>query len=334
MSNMRDIARLAGVSLGTVSKALHDDPKIAVATREKVKAVARELDYDLSFRSFARSTDGRLIGYLTHPSFGQAALDVLRGAMAQARQSKYGLVVMEAPISPIWIVESMRHLVEQGISGMIMAHGFDRLSRKVITNFVHSRGVHIVQVLHKIFPQPLDTICRNEHEYARAAADHLFSFGHRRVLGLELFEPMTWQRAFRSRGMEIAIMPTRARHIEPLRQACTDILHSDAPPTAIITSYVEDAYRLYNMLRFEGLAVPEDISIMNVGYYSGNDIYPEITAIDMNTREMGRQGVCLLDERIQSGIPPQDITDYRNIVLPAILFPRSSTGPAKKVDDP
>jgi LacI family transcriptional regulator len=69
MSNMRQIARLAGVSLSTVSRALHDSPRIPELTREKVNAIARQLNYTLPGQQTERFAHGRIIGYIIHQRF-------------------------------------------------------------------------------------------------------------------------------------------------------------------------------------------------------------------------------------------------------------------------
>jgi len=80
--------------------------------------------------------------------------------------------------------------------------------------------------------------------------------------------------------------------------------------------------------------VPDDLSIIGMGNIYRDYFYPDITTIDIQSREMGRTGIKLLADRITAGTPPHAITDFKDIVLPARIIPRASTGPAPQSTAP
>lgn len=327
MSSMRQIARLAGVSVTTVSLALRNKPDVSARTREIIKDIAQKLNYTLPRQTTSRFTDGKVIGYIIHEWFWVMATNSLRGAMAEARGSQCGLLMMEVPQDAAWIEEAINNLLDMGISGLVIAHSYPQLPRRILLT-LRSRGIHAVQIMHKIFADPLDSVCRYEAEYARVAAEHLSALGHRRVLLLNMPSPdnAIWEAIFRSYGMEPVSIPI-ARGAQTIGLAVNSYLHMDPRPTAIVATTDEDAFRLYHQLRDCGLHVPGDVSIMGMGNIDRALLYPEITTIDFNAREMGRLGIRLLIERITAGIPPHDITDFQEILLPAVVVSRSSTGP-------
>lgn len=325
MSNMRQIARLAGVSLTTVSLALRDKPGIANETREKVQRVARQLDYALSRPAAPEIAGGNVIGYVVHEWFGAIATHILRGATAEARRRRLGLMLMEVAQDPQWIEEGIRSLLDLGVRGLVIAHVYPRLPHRSLLA-LHSRDVHVVQVMHRIFAEPLDAVCRNEPEYARVAADHLRALGHRRVLALNLQEHYLWEQVLRRH--DIAPVSMAGHGAEKMATVAGTFLRLSPRPTAIVASCDEDAYRLYHLLREQGLRVPEDVSIMGMGNIDRAHLYPEITTIEMHASEMGRLGVSLLADRIAAGVPPHAVADFQDIRLPAAVMPRRSTGPA------
>ena len=328
MSNMRQIARLAGVSVATVSLALHDHPRISAQTREKVKEIARKLNYAFTNQQAARFSDGKVIGYIIHENFTMIATAILRGAMEEAWRHRIGIVTMQIGQNARWIEEAIANLLEMGISGLVLAHSYPEPLPRRILLAVRSRGIHVVQIMHKIFTVPLDSVCRNERDYARVAAEHLAALGHRRVLGVSLPEDdSVWAPEFHACGIATDFIHY-ASGAEMMRQVFASFVRMEPRPTAIIVWIDGDAYRIINIARQHGLRVPEDLSVIGLGGESGAAWYDDVTSIEIQSMDMGRVGVRLLADRMAAGIPPHEITDFQDILLPAHLINHGSTGPA------
>ena len=328
MSNMRQIARLAGVSLATVSMALRDLPQITPPTREKVKEIARKLNYALPHQ---RTVEGSVIGYIIHDQFGVLATDILRGAMEEAGKHKFGVMFTQVRQSKRWIEETINDLLDAGIRGLVLEHSYAGLLPRRILLSLRSRNVHVVQIMNKVFADTIDTVCRNEMEYARTAAEHLAALGHRRVL---LFDALQWETsvpAFQAHNMEVALL-TPASGATGVQRAFEEYLRMSPRPTAIITNTDDDAFRLYHLVRLYGWRIPADLSILGMGNMLEDYLYPDITTIDIQPMEMGRTGVRLLAERMAAALPPHEITEYHDIALPAHIIDRGSTGPPNTVE--
>lgn len=325
MSNMRQIARLAGVSLAAVSMALRDHPDISLPTREKVKEIARKLNYVTPNLRTSGFTTGKVIGYLIHTWFGTIATDILRGAMEEARQYKFGMTMMQVLPSEDWIEEGINNLLDMGISGLVIAHAYPKLLPKRILLTLRSRGINVVQIMNKVFSEPLDSVCQNEAEYARVAAEHFAALGDHRLLGFALSSPEIWDEMCKSHNLKIDFIHA-ASGADEVEHAFHTFLQMHPRPTAIIASMDHDAFRVYKLALQYGIAIPRELSILGMGYMYGELIYPEITTIDLQSQEMGRMGIRLLNERMAAGIPPHEITDFRDIILPATIIERGSTG--------
>lgn len=325
MSTQQQIARLAKVSLMTVSRALRDKPGVSVYMREKIKEIARELDYTLPGQHGPQFTDEIIIGYLIHQNYGMIAMNILRGAAEQARHAKFGLLMMQVEQNPAWIEEAIHSLLDMGIKGLVLAHSWKKPLPRQILVTMRSRGVHLVQVMKKLFTEPLDSVCRNEREYARLAAEHLATLGHRRVLGMDLFQQELWEEQFHLQHIEgTFFFPGAGATLT--EQIFETFLRMHPRPTACVISMDNDAFHFSMLAQLHGLTVPDDVSILGMGNF-GLDMYPHISTIDIQSREMGRCGIRLLAERIVAGIPPHEITDFQDILLPAQIIDRGSTGP-------
>lgn len=326
MSNMRQIARLAEVSRTTVSRALRGDPCVTRQTREKVLEVARKLDYVPPSQQRHPFAEGRVIGYLIHEHFGVIATDILRGAAEEARQRKFGILMMQAPPDLAWIEEAIGTLLDLGISGLALAHSSQRpLPRRILLQ-LHSRGVHVVQVMNKVFTQTIDSSCRDERANARTVAVHLAQLGHRRVLGLGLHQRAAWTEECARQGMDIDL-PAITHGPASTDGAFAAYLQMRPRPTACVCSKDSDAYRFMMQARLRGLSVPGDLSILGMGNF-GKGWYPELTTLDLQAQEMGRAGIRLLARRIADGIPPHEIAEHEELVLAPHVLDRGSTGRA------
>lgn len=323
---MRQIAKLAGVSLSTVSHALRDDPVISLPTRERIQEIAGKLNYRRPESRAPDFSNGLVIGYLIHEWFGEIATDILRGATEEACRCKFGILLYQVRQDRQWIEASILNLLKMGIRGLVLAHSFTRpLPRRMLLT-IRSQGIHVVQIMHKLFVDPLDSVCRDERAYARVAAEHFAARNHRHVVGIQMMPDTVWEEEFHAQGMDITLLHD-IYGAELMESAFHTMMQMRPRPTAVITVSEAVALRMQSIAREHGVSVPGDLSIIGIGNHVNSYLYPDITTIDIQPIEMGRAGIRLLADRIASGIPPHEITDFKDIVLPARVIPCNSTGP-------
>jgi len=324
---MRQIAKLAGVSHMTVYRALRGDADVLAQTRDKITGIAQQLGYLPPVPHAHSATGNTLLGYIIHQHFGIIGMDGLRGAMEEAQRYCSGLTVMQVPQHPQWLEEAIICQCERGISGLILAHAYPHLLPHRILVALRSRGIHVVQLIRRLFRERLDSVCGHGEVTARLAAEHLAQRGHRRVLGHAT--PIVTAE-FRARGIDYTDLAPhfRTREYNEIAQPFFDIFcHLHPRPTALLIDGNDRAYRLSIMARERGISIPKDLSILAVGDLYGSYWYPEMTTIDIQPQEMGRAAVRLLFTRIAAGIPPHEITDFEDIIIPARIIEGTSTGP-------
>jgi LacI family transcriptional regulator len=328
-----DVARLAGVSQPTVSRALRDDPRVAPETRARVRAAAAKLGYVPSRRGRSLSTrvTGQIavvVGDLGNP-FYMEAIECLYAAIEEL--DRLMIVLADRPSRPVEI----EHLLDGSNDGAILT---TTLLSSELPRELSRRGLPFV-LLNRVVDQPKVNACVSENEAgARAMIEELIALGHRDIgailgpgdtstsrdreagmraaleaAGLELDE----ERVFRGSQFSYEVgYEGLQRLLEP----------DDGPvPTAIFCANDVIAIGALNAARACGVAVPEDLTI--VGFddiaMASWDVF-SLTTVRQDLPEMARRATRLLDELIADpGARPQRIT------VPSRLVMRGSHGPPR-----
>lgn len=331
MTTISDIARRAGVGVGTVSRVLNRSPRVSTATRERVLRVIEELDYTPS--SVARrlalgrtQTVAVVVPFLTHPS----AVERLRGVVAGVRGSAYDLVVLD--------VETIQQRGDRlrSLAGGDRADGVIVLSLHPTDEDVallERSGVAavLVDARHPRLPRfVIDDVAGGE-----LATRHLLDLGHERIafvgdladggFGFTSSEDRHegYRRALASRGLEASdeLVRTGPHERRAAAELAGDLLALPQPPTAIFAASDTQALGVLQAATAAGIAVPDGLSV--VGF---DDIdlasYVGLTTVRQPLFESGRLGADhLLAELVEpSGRAQEEL-------LPLDLVVRSTTGP-------
>lgn len=329
-AGIEDVARAAGVSTATVSRALRDLPNVTQSTRERVRSAADRL------------------GYVASPS---------AASLASGRTRAIGL------ISP-WVNRWYFANVIEGAERTLRSHGFDvllytfdgrRSGRPRVDAGVLRRRVDGVLVV----GLPLDedevaallglghplvcigwggygqvTVRLDDRATARAATQHLLALGHRRIAHITgapddvapwsppVDRAAGWRDALRDAG--IPVDPALEAHghfdVEGGRASMRDLLERVPDVTAVFAASDEMAMGAVLALREAGRDVPGDVSVIGV---DGHDL-GELVGLTTMVQPAGEQGAIaarlVLD--MIDGVPAPSST-----VVPTVLLERRSTGP-------
>ena len=280
-----DVARVAGVSRQTVTRALHDMPGINAGTRERVLAAARELNYHPS--RFGRGlvkpagrTLGLLVGDLTNPYYGELASTVLRLAAERGWN-----VVMAEPGSLSDLAGATDAVV--GFTGSSIE--------------VPRAGAPNLPVVEIDPPHDHPGHGRVEFERAQASRDavsHLLARGVRRPVVLDLLGPEGCSRrgrafveAFRDAGVEPAVADRASSWAD---------LAGDRPgagPDAVVAFNDLEGFRVLRDLRTAGLRVPQDVRVVGVdGLALGEFVAPRLSTLTIDLTEVARAALDLVVE--------------------------------------
>jgi LacI family transcriptional regulator len=321
-----DVARLAGVSQPTVSRALRDDPSVSAETRRVVRAAADELGYILSARGRSLSTRetgqiGIVVSDLGNPFYLQI-LDTVHDALARAER-KMLVLTPDGDDQAL-----LARLLDGSMDGAILT---TTVLDSAVPAALVRRNFPFALLNRTVDDPPCDLCTIDNAAGGRLAAEALVRLGHTKIAAL--FGPQTTstgrdrEAGFRSVLEEAGIeLPTNRVQHGPFdfaygRAGVEALLPQQ--PTAIFATNDVVALGAYNALRAANVRVPEDLTL--IGFddiaMAAWEVF-ELTTVRQDIARMVQSVADMVLERVAApGRPPEQV------VLPPTLVERATHGP-------
>lgn len=332
-ATIHDVARAAGVSVATVSKALNGRGQLRAETRTSVQRAAERLGFrpnDLALSLLRNRTF--TVGLISTDSYGRFSIPVLEGIESALETQQISVFLCRAD-DPERERRHVGSLLAKRVDGIIVT------GRRTDLRPAVDLGLAPVPVIYA-FAQVADRramcLLPDDRGGAEMAVRHLLALGRRRiahVTGPVEFEAVRERRAGFRRALAEAGLPCPSNRIlagtwsEAFgRQAAQELLGREPAIDAIFCGSDQIGRGVIDGLRESGVRVPEDVAV--VGFDNWDVIAaatrPPITTIDMNLRELGRQaGLRLLG--MVDGSAPSGVER-----LPCSLVVRQSCGSGLK----
>ena len=311
-STLHDVARLAGVSIKTVSNVIHDYPHIRPATRAKVEQAIAELDYtpNLTARSLRSGRTGAIA--LAVPELGLSYFAELAQAVIEAAEEA-GLVVLVEQTGgdrdrEFELLHSPRLKMTDGLIFSALGMGQEDVDRLDVP-------YPLVLLGERVFDGPVDHVTMRNVEAARAATEFLIASGRRRIAIVGAHEgEVIGSAGLRLRGYREALDaagipydPTIIGYTTLWHRAngatCTrELLGAGADFDAVFGLNDTLALGAIRALQESGRRVPDDVAV--VGFDDLDEAQysiPSLTTIDPGQGWIARTAVSTLLERIESG---------------------------------
>ena len=303
-SILRDVAQSAGVSLRTASRVLNDDPKVADATRERVRAVMRELQYtpDLMARSLRAGRDaavGLVVESVADPFFSELVAAVERAA------SEDGTSVLIAstggdPARERVLVEQM---VRRRVAGLLIAPTAG--DHSWLQDVTSSAGTPVVLVDRAAPGLAADLVAIDDHAATATAVSHLLTHGHRRIAYVGDHPEVETSRArlagfvdtLAQHGLPAPAELVRADCPDPRTAAsATRALLAGPAPTAIVSAATRCSLGVVPALHGAGRT---DVALVGLGDFAMADILtPGVTVLDHPAAAIGHAAAARLTARL------------------------------------
>jgi LacI family transcriptional regulator len=303
---IRHLARAAGVSIGTASKALNGAGRLRQETRDRVLATARAIGYrpnDLA-QSLHRARS-RTIGIITNDSFGRFTIPIVEALEERLADEGIAVFMCNATDDPARERRHVDQLLGKRIDGLVVtARRAD--TRPAIGPL--ALGLPVVYVFtHADDPGAL-SLLPDDAGGAALAVGHLAAIGRRRiahVTGPEHFEAVRLRRQGWREALAAAGLPEIAGFYRPGvwseawgRHAIARLLDRPEPPDAVFCGNDQIARGAADALRERGIGVPEAVAIVGFDNWEVMTLAarPPLSSIDMNLSALGREaGERLLD---------------------------------------
>jgi DNA-binding LacI/PurR family transcriptional regulator len=311
MISMKDIAKMCGVSVATVSKALNDYSDIGESTKKRIREVAENAGYFPNSSARALKTNrtynlGVLFvddaqSGLTHDFFA-AVLDSFK---VRAEEHGYDITFTNCNVSNRKMTY-YEHCRYRGVDGVAIAC-IDFYNPDV-QELIYS-DLPVITIDH-LFDSRAAVMSDNVRGM-EDLVNYVYSMGHRRVAYIHGADSSvsrnrigSFLRAMSKKGIEIPdeyLKPSQYRDTVSAKEMTHQLLNLPIPPTCIF--YPDDFAALggINAIKERGLRIPEDISIAGYdGILLTSVLEPRLTTIKQDTTEIGRVAADKLISQIEN----------------------------------
>jgi LacI family transcriptional regulator, repressor for deo operon, udp, cdd, tsx, nupC, and nupG len=334
-ASIEDVAKLAGVSIATVSRSLRGLPDVAATTRDRVLAAARELNYVASpfaarLASGRAATVGVVVPFV-HRWYFAELLGAVEGVLHQAGYDLllYNLGDMEGRQRFFEVLPVRKRVDAIVFASLVLtddeAEVLHSLNVPIGMVGVDRVGVHSTRI--------------DDEEGARNAVRHLVELGHRRIalIGGDTDDPMRFTPPHHRRVGYLDALREAGIDYDPQLEilgyftvdggeAATQILLDRRHrPTGLFAESDEMAYGAIRAIRRAGLSVPQDVAIV------GFDDHASASLLDLSTvRQPVIEQAEDLTTRLLAAIEDPDLEPCVN-VMPTQLVVRGSSDPSRSV---
>jgi DNA-binding LacI/PurR family transcriptional regulator len=328
--SIKDIARKAGVSHSTVSRALRGSPLVNPRTAERIRRLAARMGYvpNAAARSLATARTG-IVGLVITTLADPFLAEIVRGVEEVALEAGYRLFLATSNADPERELAAVRALAESRVEGVIVASS--RVGELYLPH-LEALGVPIVLINNQREEPFIYSVASDSYQGAVQAISYLVELGHTRIAYIA--GPPT-ARSNRERlagyreAMARAGLPLDPAWIaegngrpEGGEWGMRRLLEAPRRPTAVFCYNDMTAIGALRAARAAGLRVPDDLSI--IGF---DDILfaaytePPLTTVAQPKYEMGRTAMSMLLRLLQGERTPTHLR------LPCRLVERASCGP-------
>jgi DNA-binding LacI/PurR family transcriptional regulator len=310
--SIKDIARVAGVSHSTVSRALRDNPLIPDETAQRIKKIAAELGYRASAvaRSLVtRKTEaiGVVVTSIADPFNGE----VVAGLEEVANDHGYSVILATSQADPHREMAVARAFHERRVDGIVVASS--RVGALYLPT-LSEMEVPVVLLNNQHPSEFVHSVSIDNVDGARQAADHLIALGHREIAyigdesGLE-------SDAERLRGLADVVaaagLNIKPEFVvrgdgkpEPARRKALELLSLKPRPTAIFCYNDMSALGVLNAATMWNIRVPEELSVSGFDdLFFAALIQPALTTVRQPMRQLGQTAMQLLVDLLNGREP-------------------------------
>lgn len=307
-ASIKDVARRAGVSLGSVSRVINNFENVSLEVRNRVSQAMAELDYQLnhaarSLRSRTSRTVGCMLTNVTNPLYAS----LYRAFEEKLRQSGYMVLLANSLNNAQWEMDILAMFKSRGMDGVLIAPSNER--HPGVLAAIENLGIPAV-ILDRDMAVAQDQVQFDHAPGVKSAVSHLITLGHRDIAlvvsGLP-YRPMRrrvegFRAGFAAHGLKPAsdLIVKLPHSTSAGFDAAAELLMRTPRPTAILslgTGILSDVLHAVSACR---LRIPQDISIVSLGepYFTRSHV-PALSAVTNDVEVVVAQSCRLLLERMQ-----------------------------------
>jgi LacI family transcriptional regulator len=333
-TTIRDVAERAGVSIGTASKALNDNGRLKMETRERVIAAARELGFrPNSLAQSLHRTRSMTVGVLSTDSFGRFAFPIIEALEERLAEHGIAIFMCNATDDPARERQHLDQLLGKRIDGLVVTGR--RLDKRPPVA-VPGQSMPVIYVFSQADDPEALCLLPDDYGGAMLAVQHLAGSGRKRIAhitGPESFEAVV----LRHRGYRDALAAAGLAEINGYyrsgkwseawgREAVASLYDGKLDvPDALFCGNDQIARGATDALRERGVIVPGAVAVVGFDNWDVMTLAarPPLSSIDMNLRELGR----LAGERLIAMIAGERLKGVERLACSLVV--RQSSDPTQ-----
>lgn len=329
-TSLKDLAKQLGVSIATVSRALRGSHEVGEEMREKVKALAKQLNYRPNpFAQSLRKEAPKVIGVVVPNLVTHYYAAVLDGIEEYARKQGYSVISSNSHENHLIEEHAIDNFISMHVEGIIACLAQDTVDYSHFRE-IHDMGIPLVFFARTCLPDLFSQVVANGDEAAQKATQHLIENGCRRIafiggpnhLDMVIRRKHGYLEALRDNKIKIdrELVACGKIDFDVARDAAIRMLSMPDPPDAILAFNDIITYAAFDAIKSLKLRIPDDVAIM--GFTDGDTaafVTPKLSAIMDQAHLQGMKACELLLRNING-----DQKIYRE-VIPMILKIRDSS---------
>jgi len=303
---IKDIAKVAGVSVNTVSRALNGKPDVNKETRQRVLEVAKRLEYVPNRSALSLKHQKTLIvGVVVEDNANPFWAEVLKGVESAAKEHGYHVILVNTSRNYQEEVEGIHTLLERRVDGLLIAPSQEKYDdlyelKKLKVAFV-IMGRHVKEFENMRIPM----VYSDEIKGGYTATKHLIERGCKRIafVGAQSYNTASQERcegykkALKETGIKIDenLIKTGGIEIDGGYKSVMEILENKIGFDGIFAYNDLMAFGVIKALKEEGIKIPQEVKV--IGYddipFSAL-ITPSLTTMRIKKQEMGKHSFEML----------------------------------------
>lgn len=331
-ATLKDVAKLSGVSVPTVSRVVNEEKYISDEVKEKVLSAIKELNYTpqwtaRSLRLKRTLTIGIIIPNVSDYFFGSIVLAV----ESYFRKKGYDIILFNTSNDEDIEERAIKLAISKRVEGIILAT--ISKSEKKISSLINNFGIPIVVVDNKLNIENIDQVLSDDVGGSYKLVEHLIKkHGYKDIACISgpLEESSSFEKlAGYKKAMEDNELKVNKEYIKVAYwkkskafEATCELFENSNKPEAI---YCMNANMLIGCLRYiikRKIKIPEDLAIVTFDDYDFvSVVYPPVTSLKRIDIEMGTIAAEILFERIEGSD-----ADYKIVRIDSDLVIRNSCG--------
>jgi DNA-binding LacI/PurR family transcriptional regulator len=324
---IREVARLAGVSVASASFALNGQPGVAEHTRQRILAAAEQLGYRANQQAQAlrrgrTTTYGFVVRNFANPFF----LDVLSGAEEVAQAAGATVLILDSRYSLERESLHVREICAQRLAGLAIAPVGNGESIRLWQELRDGAPVVALNAtagnisgVSRVGPDNAAAVSLPMHRLAELGHSSVAFVSAPRGLMADPDRLSHFRRLSRALGLRPRVLYTPLT-IADVQLAARTLLSGPAPPTAIITNSDYTAHAIYKAARELRLQVGPSVSVVGHDDLPTSELLdPPLATIRLDRREMGRAAMRRLLEQVPAGdyVAPVELVERASLQPPA-----------------